>query len=50
MISITSNCTEQELIQLAIDEQVKVYPMSILYVEKDDSNPKVLLGYANLTE
>lgn len=50
MISITSNCTEQELIELAIAEQVKVYPTSNLYVEKDESNPKLLLGFANLTE
>ena len=50
LISITNNCTEQELIDLAMGEQVKVYPTSNLYLEKDDSNPKLLLGFANLTE
>lgn len=49
MISFTSDCTEQELINLAINEEVKVYPTSNLYLEKDYTNPKLLLGFANLT-
>lgn len=49
MISITSDYTEQELIHFALNEQIKVYPTSNLYLEQDDSNTKLLLGFANVT-
>lgn len=49
MISFTSSYTEQQLIQLALNEQVKVYPTSNLYLTEDCSNPKLLLGFANVS-
>lgn len=48
MISITSKYTEQELIHFALNEQIKVYPTSNLYLKQDTSNPKLLLGFANM--
>lgn len=49
MISITSKYTEQELINFALNEQIKVYPTSNLYLKQDNSNPKLLLGFANMS-
>ena len=50
LISITSDFSEQQFIDFAMNEQVKVYPTSNLYVNKSISNPQLLLGFANLTE
>lgn len=49
IISITSDYTEQELIHFALNEQIKVYPTSNLYLEQDDSNTMLLLGFANVS-
>ncbi|MCT6925462.1 hypothetical protein [Metasolibacillus sp.] len=51
MDSLFLECTysEEELIALALEEHVKVYPCSHLYIGTMPTDPKILIGFANLT-
>lgn len=41
---------EEKLVQRARKEGVKVYPLSDLYIQEEDREPAVLLGFARLSE
>lgn len=49
LLSIECTYSEEELITLALEEHVKVYPCSHLYIGTMPTDPKILIGFANLT-
>ncbi len=42
--------TEEELIERAREQEIRVYGMSEYCIQKTEEKPTILLGYANLSE
>ena len=47
---LNSKYSEEELVQLAEEAGIRVYPVSDYYIEGRTEKPTILLGYANLSE
>lgn len=50
ILQVNNNWTEKELIDTALQEGVKVYPLSVYYENGSNVNSSVLLGFGGLSE